>query len=234
MDTLPAAATTIAYLGRHQLTWKPPNRVGGNSQAVDNINILCYSENLAQYIDCVGQIMKCPHCGHYDSKVTDSRSVSESVRRRRQCLDCGFRFTTYERIQTANLVIIKKDMRREEFNREKLAAGIRKACEKRPLPTGTVERLVDDIETELHRLGKFEIASSVVGEIVMDRLRELDHIAYIRFASVYRDFADITSLLREVDTLIASSQPANQLPLIPKEELNSLGTRVSAAPSKRR
>jgi transcriptional repressor NrdR len=178
--------------------------------------------------------MKCPHCGHDDSKVTDSRSVDESVRRRRQCLECGFRFTTYERIQTANLVIIKKDLRREEFNREKLATGIRKACEKRPLPTGTVEKLVDDIETEVHRLGKVEIPSSVVGEIVMDRLRDLDQIAYIRFASVYRDFADITSLLQEVDTLIAGRQQANQLPLIPRDELNSLGREVRARSSRRR
>lgn len=161
--------------------------------------------------------MKCPHCGYVDSKVTDSRTVDESIRRRRQCLDCGFRFTTYERIQTANVFIIKKDLRREEFNREKLAIGIRKACEKRPLPTGIVEKLVDDIETELHRLGKVEIPSPVVGEIVMDRLRELDHIAYIRFASVYRDFADITSLKQEVDTLVAGRHSVTQLPLIPKE-----------------
>lgn len=168
-------------------------------------------------------LMKCPHCGHEDSKVTDSRTVDDTVRRRRQCLDCGFRFTTYERIQTGNLVIIKKDMRREGFNHEKLATGIRKACEKRPLPTGTVEKLVDDIETELLQLGRVEIPSSVVGEIVMDRLKELDHIAYIRFASVYRDFADITSLKQEVDTLIASSHPSSQLPLIPREELITLG-----------
>ncbi|MEE8470271.1 MAG: transcriptional regulator NrdR [Dehalococcoidia bacterium] len=161
--------------------------------------------------------MKCPHCGHDDSKVADSRSVDETIRRRRQCLDCGFRFTTYERIQTGNLVIIKKDLRREEFNREKLVTGIRKACEKRPLPTGTLEKLADDIETELHGSGRVEVPSSVVGEMVMNRLRGLDHIAYIRFASVYRDFADITNLKREVDTLIAAKEVASQLPLIPKE-----------------
>ncbi len=161
--------------------------------------------------------MKCPHCGHDDSKVTDSRNVDGSIRRRRQCLDCGFRFTTHERIQTANLVIIKKDRRREEFSREKLASGIRRACEKRPLPTGRIEKLVDDIETEVHRLGKVEIPSSAVGEMVMNRLREVDHIAYIRFASVYRDFADITSLKQEVDTLVAARDLATQLPLIPKE-----------------
>ncbi len=164
--------------------------------------------------------MRCPHCGHDDSKVTDSRNIDDTVRRRRECLGCGFRFTTYERIQTGNMVIIKKDRRREAFEREKLAAGIRKACEKRPLPTGTVEKLVDDIESELVRLGKAEIPSSAVGEIVMERLKVLDHIAYIRFASVYRDFADITSLKQEIDTLIAGSQLESQLPLIPGEELN--------------
>jgi len=184
----------------------------------------------------IGEVsaMKCPHCGHEDSKVTDSRTVDDSVRRRRQCLACGFRFTTYERVQTGNLVIIKKDLRREAFSHDKLATGIRKACEKRPLPTGTVEKLVDDIETELLQLGKAEVPSSVVGEIVMDRLKELDHIAYIRFASVYRDFADITSLKQEVDTLIASSYPSSQLPLIPKEELDSLGRKERAASSKHR
>jgi transcriptional repressor NrdR len=161
--------------------------------------------------------MICPHCSHEDSKVTDSRTVNGNIRRRRQCLDCGFRFTTYERIQTANLVIIKKDQRREEFSREKLASGIRKACEKRPLPMGAVEKLVDDVETEVHKQGKVEIPGQVVGEMVMNRLRELDHIAYIRFASVYRDFADITTLKQEVDTLVAAKDLATQLPLIPKE-----------------
>ena len=167
--------------------------------------------------------MKCPQCGHEDSKVTDSRDVNVTVRRRRECLGCGFRFTTHERIQTSNLVIIKKDKRREEFNREKLTSGIRKACEKRPLPIGAVEKLVDEVENELHRLGKAEIPSSAVGEIVMEKLKKLDHIAYIRFASVYRDFADITSLKREVDTLIAAKDVASQLPLLLKEEVSVPG-----------
>ncbi|MEE8373648.1 MAG: transcriptional regulator NrdR [Dehalococcoidia bacterium] len=161
--------------------------------------------------------MQCPHCGNEDSKVTDSRTVNGIVRRRRQCLGCAFRFTTFERIQTATLVIIKKDQRREEFSREKLATGIRRACEKRPLPTGTVEKLVDDVESEVHQQGKAEIPSSMVGEMVMTRLRELDHIAYIRFASVYRDFADITTLKQEVDTLVAAKDLATQLPLIPRQ-----------------
>ena len=176
--------------------------------------------------------MQCPFCGHEDSKVIDSRDVNETVRRRRECLGCGFRFTTHERIQTSNLVIIKKDKRREEFNREKLTSGIRKACEKRPLPTGAVEKLVDEVENELHRLGKAEIPSSTVGEIVMEKLKKLDHIAYIRFASVYRDFADITSLKREVDTLIAAKDVASQLPLLLKEEVSVPGKKKRPASSR--
>jgi len=176
--------------------------------------------------------MKCPQCGHEDSKVTDSRDVNETVRRRRECLGCGFRFTTHERIQTSNLVIIKKDKRREEFNREKLTSGIRKACEKRPLPIGAVEKLVDEVENELHRLGKAEIPSSAVGEIVMEKLKKLDHIAYIRFASVYRDFADITSLKQEVDTLIAAKDVASQLPLLLKEEVSVPGKKKRPASSR--
>ena len=173
--------------------------------------------------------MKCPHCGFKDTKVFDSRDVNEGVRRRRECLGCGFRFTTYERVQTSNMVIIKKDKRREDFNREKLITGIRKACEKRPLPTGTIEKLVDEIEAELIRMGKSEIPSPVVGEIVMEKLKKLDHIAYIRFASVYRDFADITSLKREVDTLIAGKEIASQLPLLPEQEVGPLVKKKRAA-----
>jgi transcriptional repressor NrdR len=170
--------------------------------------------------------MKCPHCSHADSKVTDSREVDDTIRRRRECLDCGFRFTTYERVHTGNLVILKKDRRREAFDREKLAAGLRKACEKRPLPTGTIEKIVDEIESDLLRRGRAEITSTAVGEAVMDSLRALDHIAYIRFASVYRDFEDITSLKREVDTLIAGRPLASQLPLIPTDEIAPSGKRA--------
>ncbi len=165
--------------------------------------------------------MNCPYCGHHDSKVIDSRDVNDSIRRRRQCLQCGSRFTTYERLQPASLFVIKKDRRREEFNREKLLTGLRKACDKRPLPSGIVDKLVDDIEAELYQLGKIEIPSDVIGDMVMARLKRLDHIAYIRFASVYREFADITTLKEEVDTLANTMavHPANQLPLLPREEL---------------
>jgi len=165
--------------------------------------------------------LNCPYCGYYDSKVIDSRDVNDGIRRRRQCLRCESRFTTYERLQPASLFVMKKDGRREEFDRDKLLTGIRKACEKRPLASGAVEKLVDDIEMELYQAGSNEIASAAIGDKVMARLKTLDHIAYIRFASVYREFTDITTLKQEVDSL--ASHPvvhsADQLPLIPPEEL---------------
>jgi transcriptional repressor NrdR len=148
--------------------------------------------------------MNCPFCGYSDSKVIDSRDVNEGVRRRRQCLKCSERFTTYERLQPASLFIIKKDQRREEYNRGKLLTVIRKACEKRPLPTGTVEKLVDEIEAELYHLGKAEVPSTLVGDLVMEKLKGLDYIAYIRFASVYREFADIQALKEAVDNLVVA------------------------------
>ena len=168
--------------------------------------------------------MNCPYCGHYDSKVIDSRDVNDGIRRRRQCLQCRSRFTTYERLQPASLFVLKKDQRREEFSQEKLLTGIRKACEKRPLPGGTVDRLADDIEAELYQSGKTEIPSAVIGDMVMARLKSLDHIAYIRFASVYREFADITTLKEEVDTLASTTafHPADQLPLIPEELIGTV------------
>lgn len=172
--------------------------------------------------------MQCPHCTDIESKVIDSRDIGDVIRRRRQCLGCGGRFTTYERLQSRNFFVVKKDNRREEFNRDKLLTGFRKACEKRPLPTGTVDKLADNIETELYRLGKAEIHSSIIGDMVIERLKELDHIAYIRFASVYREFADITALKQAVDTLISTKTEAplaGQLPLLSKTELTTLGKR---------
>jgi len=167
--------------------------------------------------------VNCPYCGYHDSKVIDSRDVEGGIRRRRQCLSCNSRFTTYERIQPASLFVIKKDRRREEFSRDKILTGVRKACEKRPLPTGTVDKLVDDIEADLYHLGKAEISSTIIGDIVMERLKSLDYIAYIRFASVYRAFTDITALKQAVDTLVGSEAetPSRtaQLPLIPAEQL---------------
>lgn len=165
--------------------------------------------------------MNCPYCGYTDSKVIDSRDVNDGIRRRRQCLRCDSRFTTYERFERASLFVIKKDGRREEFDREKLLTGIRKACDKRPLAGDAVSKFVDDIEAELYQTGKSEIPSSHIGDIIMARLKSLDHIAYIRFASVYHEFADITTLKEEVDSLAGhtAKRSADQLPLLPMEEL---------------
>jgi len=149
-----------------------------------------------------GYVMKCPYCGSDDSRVVDSRDTTDGVRRRRECITCQARFTTYERLQPVNFYVVKKDLRQEEFNKEKLLAGIRKACEKRPLAAEAVERVADDVEAELVQMGKAAAPSSLIGDLVMAHLKKLDNIAYIRFASVYRDFADITDLKQEVDTLL--------------------------------
>jgi len=159
--------------------------------------------------------VNCPYCGGQESRVIDSRSLDDGVRRRRKCVACNARFTTYERIQPHEIFVIKKDGRCEEFSRDKLFAGIRKACEKRPLPTGAIDKFVDTIEAELYKVGKSEVPSSYIGDLVMEGLKKLDHIAYIRFASVYREFADIGDLKQEVDSLAIRGElpPANQLPL---------------------
>ena len=166
--------------------------------------------------------MKCPHCGYSDSKVLDSRDVDDGVRRRRQCLGCESRFTTYERIQKSSLFVVKKDKRREAFDKSKLLNGIRKAFEKRPVAARVIDQVADDIEAELYKQGKQEVSSTVIGDMVMANLKKIDHIAYIRFASVYRDFADITRLKQEVDNLARGESkaiPSAQLPLLPENEL---------------
>ena len=174
-------------------------------------------------------IMRCPFCDNEDSKVIDSRDVDNAIRRRRQCHRCGLRFTTLERIQAAIMSLIKKDGRREEYNRGKLAAGIRKACAKRSLPTGTIEKVVDDIEADLQKLSKAEVPSGIVGEMVMNHLRKLDRVAYIRFASVYRDFSDAETFKVEVDSLLETGKgeaaPSAQLPLMLEEDRASIRPR---------
>jgi len=171
--------------------------------------------------------MNCPYCGGRDSKVIDSRSLDDGVRRRRKCITCSARFTTYERVQPHDIFVIKKDGRREEFSRDKLLSGIRKACEKRPLPTGIIDKFVDSIEAELYTLGKSEVYSSYIGDLAMEGLKKLDHIAYIRFASVYREFADIGALKEEVDSLAIPREliPDNQLPLPSVEAATAAGGR---------
>ncbi len=175
--------------------------------------------------------MKCPYCGFQDSKVVDSRGIDDGIRRRRQCLHCDARFTTYERFHADSFMVIKKDGRREEFSRDKLTSGIRKACAKRPVSNDDIEQVVDKIEGALHHLGRVEVPSSTVGEMVIEHLKELDRIAYIRFASVYREFTDIDSFRRELDALTHSQGkvPATQLPLIPGETLLSPAKRSRKA-----
>ena len=165
--------------------------------------------------------MNCPFCGYNDSKVIDSRDVNDGIRRRRQCLRCDLRFTTYERLQRTSLFVVKKDDRREEFNREKLLTGIRKACDKRPLASDAVAKLIDEIEGELYQTGQAEVPSTQIGDLVMAKLKKLDHIAYLRFASVYREFEDITTLKEEVDNLAnrTPSPSVDQLPLFKQDEL---------------
>ncbi len=177
--------------------------------------------------------MKCSYCGFADSKVIDSRAADDGVRRRRECLRCGERFTTYERLQLGDLLVVKRDSRREEFDREKLIAGLRPACHKRPIPAGVIEAIADDIEARLRADGRPEIPSSEVGEMVMARLRDQDEIAYIRFASVYRRFEHIDDVKREVEALETRPPvPAPQLPLFADPAAERTGQ--NGAPAQRR
>jgi transcriptional regulator NrdR len=139
--------------------------------------------------------MKCPFCGGTESRVKDSRDVGDAIHRRRECEQCKGRFSTYERVEKFQLMVVKRDQRREPFDRQKLYIGLRKACEKRPLPAGEIEKAVEEIEQELYRFGKREISTTVIGEQVMERLRHMDKIAYIRFASVYRPFDDVDAMM---------------------------------------
>jgi transcriptional repressor NrdR len=149
--------------------------------------------------------MKCPFCGSDESRVVDSRDVGDGIRRRRECQSCMQRFTTYERVAKSNLLVEKRDGRREPFDRQKLFEGIRVACAKRPVSTEDIDRLVTRIESNLYGLGRSEVPSRVIGEMVMQELRQVDGVAYVRFASVYRSFADLEALKKEVDTIIGNS-----------------------------
>ena len=146
--------------------------------------------------------MECPYCSHIETKVTDSRDTgSYTIRRRRECLKCNKRFTTYEHVEMNPVLIIKKDDRREKFDRNKIKKGIMKALEKRPVSHEKIEEIIDKIQEKIRRSGKEEIESNVIGEYVMNELKETDQVAYIRFASVYRSFADITFFQKEIKNL---------------------------------
>ena len=147
--------------------------------------------------------MNCPYCNHLETKVTDSRDTGNyTIRRRRECLKCNKRFTTYEHIEMSPVYVIKKDGRRETYDRNKIKRGIEKALEKRPISLEQIEEMIDSIEEKIRRCGKEEIESSTIGEFVMEALKETDQVAYIRFASVYRSFTDVTSFEKEVKNLI--------------------------------
>ena len=177
--------------------------------------------------------MNCPYCGFEDSKVIDSRASEGGIRRRRQCLACGQRFSTIERTELGVLLVAKKDGRREEFSRDKILLGVRRACEKRPIPLGAIEALVDDIEERVHALGKAEVPTRLIGELVMERLRDLDDVAYIRFASVYRAFRDVEDLKEELAALErgrTATTSSQQLPLLPAEALEGATSRRPRRP----
>ncbi len=158
--------------------------------------------------------MKCPRCGHGDNKVVDSRVGKDGdvIRRRRECLSCRVRFTTYERIEEELPLVVKRDGRREAFDRQKILTGILKACEKRPVSYASIERVVEALEGEFQASGEKEISSVQIGERVMSELLKLDDVAYVRFASVYRQFKDISQFVEEIKSLIAEPPDRPQKP----------------------
>ncbi len=148
--------------------------------------------------------MKCPFCSYEEQKVIDSRPVEEnnSIRRRRECLKCLKRFTTYEKVENVNIIVIKKDKTREDFDREKLLNGLIRACQKRPVSLPQLETLVNDIETQIYNSLDREVTSQYIGELVMEKLKDIDEVSYVRFASVYRQFKDINTFMEELKKLL--------------------------------
>lgn len=148
--------------------------------------------------------MKCPYCNRDNTRVVDSRPVDENtaIRRRRMCDACGKRFTTYEKVETIPLIVIKKDQNREQYDRSKIEAGVLRACHKRPVSAEQIHDLVDGVETEIFNMAEREIPSSLIGELVMDRLKDLEAVAYVRFASVYREFKDLNTFMDELKKVL--------------------------------
>ncbi|MEA5142135.1 MAG: transcriptional regulator NrdR [Oscillibacter sp.] len=149
--------------------------------------------------------MRCPYCGYQESKVVDSRPAEEgsSIRRRRECLSCEKRFTTYETVESLPMVVIKKDGSRQTFDRDKILRGIQRSCEKRPVPFAEMERMVGEIEQEVQNTLEREISTEAIGEMVMEKLKKADEVAYVRFASVYRQFKDINTFMSELNKLLS-------------------------------
>ncbi|GEN85593.1 transcriptional regulator NrdR [Oceanobacillus sp. FSL W8-0428] len=156
--------------------------------------------------------MRCSNCNNKNTKVLDSRPIEEgaAIRRRRECEKCGFRFTTFERIEEVPLIVVKKDGMRQEFSREKLTRGIIRACEKRPVAIDTIENIALEVEKSLRNTGNSEVSSHTVGEMVMERLAEVDEVSYVRFASVYRQFKDISVFLDELKEIIKTDKQAHE------------------------
>lgn len=148
--------------------------------------------------------MKCPFCSNQNTRVIDSRPADDnaSIRRRRLCDECGKRFTTYEKVETIPLIIIKKDNNREQYDRTKLEAGVLRACHKRPVSANQISTLIDEVETEIFNMEEKEIASTIIGEKLMEKLKNIDHVAYIRFASVYREFKDVNTFMNELKKML--------------------------------
>lgn len=147
--------------------------------------------------------MKCPYCGKENTRVIDSRPTDDSsIRRRRQCDECGKRFTTYEKVVTLPLIVVKKDNNREPYDREKIVAGIVRSCHKRPISMTQINDMVDDIEGQIFNMGEKEIPTTTIGSIVMDKLKDLDEVAYVRFASVYREFKDVNTFMDEIKKIL--------------------------------
>ena len=148
--------------------------------------------------------MKCPFCSSENTRVIDSRPADDnnSIRRRRMCDECGKRFTTYEKVETIPLIVIKKDNNREQYDRAKIEAGVLRACHKRPISANDINKLIDEVETEIFSREEKEIPSDEIGEIVMDKIKDLDDVAYVRFASVYREFKDVNTFMQELEGLV--------------------------------
>ena len=147
--------------------------------------------------------MKCPYCGKENTRVIDSRPTDDSsIRRRRQCDECGKRFTTYEKVETLPLIVVKKDNNREPYDREKIVAGIVRSCHKRPISMTQINDMVDDIEGQIFNMGEKEIPTTTIGSIVLDKLKDLDEVAYVRFASVYREFKDVNTFMDEIKKIL--------------------------------
>ena len=151
--------------------------------------------------------MKCPYCGKENTRVIDSRPTDDSsIRRRRQCDECGKRFTTYEKVETLPLIVVKKDNNREPYDREKIVAGIVRSCHKRPISMKQINDMVDDIEGQIFNMEEKEIPTTTIGSIVMDKLKDLDEVAYVRFASVYREFKDVNTFMDEIKKILKSNK----------------------------